>query len=174
MTNDNDSKQPEETDIPKIIEQSVLISSIIILCLTFLLYTSIFSIGVVVGDSMEPTFSENDRFIYTTLISPDESDIIVFSDTDSGHEETKLVVHRVIDINESKEHKYITKGDSNLTKDDPVSKDQFKGTVLIHFPSDTLIPQIKPIPNQSLQITSHYFSIILQKMSVVFYGSYRI
>jgi signal peptidase len=92
--------------------------------------------GYVIGDSMEPTMSGGDVFVYTDIVEPDTGDVIIYKQ-DSSIPNQKYIIHRVISV---KEDSYITKGDNNVAADKPVQKDQYKGTVLIHMNQDLYKP----------------------------------
>lgn len=109
------------------------IAGIIILALLW------FSLGLlpfwpaaVAGGSMNPALHLGDMVI-ATKVSPDaikEGDIIEFRQGEM------MVIHRVIDIEESEgSTQFITKGDANKNRDtDPVSPEQVKGRVMFAVP----------------------------------------
>lgn len=91
-----------------------------------------FLFGTVSGNSMEPTLSDGDRFIYLTGVTPEEGDIIIFDYSESLNlqepDSDALVIHRVVDV---RENSYITIGDANSSTDDPVDKSDYRGTLLL-------------------------------------------
>ena len=95
-------------------------------------------IGNVVGESMEPTLSEGDVFIYTDTIRPEKSDIIVF-EQETPSSNSDLIVHRVHKIQTDT---YITKGDNNTYTDPPIDKSKYEGTVIVYFPRNSVMPHV--------------------------------
>ena len=140
-------------DVDEYIELSFILALLVSFGIFVVFSVGLLSIGNVNGESMEPTMTEGDKFIYTDLLKPTESDIIVYKDDVLGHSESGLVVHRIKEVTDEY---YITKGDGNIREDDPVSTDQYRGVVLVVFPSDSLIPDRRPIPDQSTMINTVY------------------
>jgi len=88
--------------------------------------------STVAGGSMSPALNLGDMVI-ASKVSPDvirEGDIIEFRQGEM------MVIHRVIDIEETEGSKFfITKGDANSVADmDPVSPEQVKGRVMLNVP----------------------------------------
>ncbi len=81
--------------------------------------------AVVLSGSMEPELSVNDVIIVHEDDSYKIGDIVVYQ---KGSE---LIVHRIIDI---KDEMITTKGDANNTADEPMSKKNIKGTVVLTIP----------------------------------------
>lgn len=84
------------------------------------------------SESMEPTLSVGDLVFWhpTTIDEVEEGDIIVFS---SGAREDELIIHRVVEINETaRGRELITQGDANPETDQergepPVREENFLG-----------------------------------------------
>ncbi|HUV52658.1 MAG TPA: signal peptidase I [Dehalococcoidia bacterium] len=88
--------------------------------------------STVAGGSMSPALNLGDMVI-ASKVSPDvirEGDIIEFRQGEM------MVIHRVIEIQETEGSKFfITKGDANSVADmDPVSPEQVKGRVMLNVP----------------------------------------
>ncbi len=81
--------------------------------------------AVVLSGSMEPELSVNDIIIVHEDDSYKIGDVVVYQ---KGSE---LIVHRIIDI---KDDIITTKGDANNTADEPISKKNIKGTVVLTIP----------------------------------------
>lgn len=94
-------------------------------------------VGVLVGESMEPTITDGDLTVYEPDKTASVGDIIVFTSEASNGE---LVAHRVIEKNSTH---YITKGDNNTHLDEPVEHNsaEYKGKVVYHFP----VPAESPV-----------------------------
>jgi signal peptidase len=86
---------------------------------------------VVSGFSMKPTFVAGDVVIITR-IDPAEvqvGDVIQF------HRANSYIVHRVIEIQEENGRRvFITQGDNNNVRDDPVTPEQVQGRVVLVIP----------------------------------------
>lgn len=96
-------------------------------------------IGNVSGNSMEPTLSDGDKFVYTPIIEPQNNDIIVFeyarsdiqNSTESQGEETVLVVHRIIEVENSGD--YVTQGDNNRKADGVIPESDVQGVAVLQY-----------------------------------------
>jgi len=105
--------------------------------------------GLLVGHSMEPNMSDGDIFIYEPGEQADEGDVVVFM----SEEHNMLVAHRVVFENETH---YITQGDNNSFKDDPVKKESslYKGQVVNYIETPWKFPVDQ---NQVLEIDNPLF-----------------
>lgn len=125
-----------------------LLLIILILMTVILGYYQTARVGILVGQSMEPTMTDGDITIYEPHSEAAVGDIIVFTSEESNGE---LVAHRVIHKNESH---YITKGDNNTAVDDPIARSshQYKGKVVYHItvPAESPIPQEVFVENKFL------------------------
>ena len=72
----------------------------------------------IVSGSMSPTIEKGDMIIVKLDTDYKVGDIISFKDEDS------IITHRIIEINDDK---IVTKGDSNNTTDNPITKDKIVG-----------------------------------------------
>ena len=92
---------------------------------------------VIVSGSMEPIIKVNDAIIIKRTDSTDISvgDVITYKSLDPSFYGI-MITHRVIDIvNENGEIKYVTKGDSNATRDRSlVARNQVYGEVVMRIP----------------------------------------
>lgn len=70
-----------------------------------------YSPAIVEGQSMEPTFQNNDLLLINNYEDPEVGDVIVYEHPNMNN---KFIVHRIV---EKKENGYITKGDNNLYRD---------------------------------------------------------
>lgn len=98
-------------------------------------------LGTVSGSSMEPTFSDGDKFVYTSVMEPEVNDIIVFKydqrEVESQSisvEEEVLVVHRIIEKESNTE--YITKGDNNQKSDGVIMSSDIRGVAVLQYDQD--------------------------------------
>lgn len=92
---------------------------------------------VIVSGSMDPTIKVNDAIIIkrTDSTNINVGDVVTYKSTDPSFYGI-MITHRVIDIvSENGETKYVTKGDSNATRDrNPVSLNQIYGKVVMRIP----------------------------------------
>ena len=81
--------------------------------------------AVVLSGSMEPELSVNDLIIVRQKDIYEIGDIVVYQ---NGYD---LIVHRIININDKT---VITMGDANNIADEPISRKNIKGSVVISIP----------------------------------------
>lgn len=81
--------------------------------------------AVVLSGSMEPELSVNDLIIVRQKDIYEIGDIVVYQ---NGYD---LIVHRIININDET---VITMGDANNIADEPISRKNIKGSVVISIP----------------------------------------
>lgn len=86
-----------------------------------------FGVGatVVLSGSMEPHLSTGDLLLLVERESYSVRDVVVFQDGRTA------VVHRIISMDEQE---IITKGDANNAPDEPITREQIKGEVVLAIP----------------------------------------
>lgn len=75
------------------------------------------------GTSMEPTMSPGDRAVCVEWVTPEIGNVV---GVDPGHGDPEMR-HRVVELNESH---VVTKGDGNDYRDDPLSRENIRCTVV--------------------------------------------
>ena len=84
-----------------------------------------FGAAVVLSGSMEPEFSTGDLIVIRVTEDYDENDIVVFQDGKT------LIVHRII---QTDGEAVVTKGDANVSADEPIHISAIKGEVIFVIP----------------------------------------
>lgn len=92
------------------------------------------TISIVLGQSMEPTYSHGDIVVYSDWVEPEVDAVVVFS-----NQEGTLVVHRLVEKREN--GIYLARGDNNKQVDHTfVTKANYRGTVLFHLNTSSIVP----------------------------------
>ena len=110
-------------------------------------YTSTgYYVGVVEGESMNPNLQNGDVLLYGPYEQIEEGDLIRFQPEESE----KIIVHRVVNIDHSREDPYKMKGDNNANPDGWFTEDEIKSEVenrLINM--ESIIPLVRGLPYPS-------------------------
>ena len=130
-----------------------------------------YAVFEVVSDSMAPSIYKNDIIVVKITKEVKSDDIITYKDGEN------FITHRVIDI---QGNYYITRGDANNSKDDPVMQTAILGKVVKIFPKLGIWQTIFTTPTViiSLLITLGLFSFVFsykkkKKIPCVDFGIYR-
>ena len=84
-----------------------------------------FGVTVVLSGSMEPELSVDDLLIVKPADAYEVGDVVVFQT------QRTAIVHRIVSINGDE---IITRGDANISDDDPITKANIKGKVVCAIP----------------------------------------
>lgn len=118
-------------DLFKLLKERPLrefIVGLFIVTALLLLFLDPLKVSIILGNSMEPTFSHGDIVIYSGWAQPSEGDIVIFYNEDGYR-----VSHRI--IKEINPGVYVTKGDNNNIRDKTlVDVDKnYRGEVIAHI-----------------------------------------
>jgi signal peptidase I len=141
-------------NIKKIVGNIILISAILLIVGRFLTISigAPFPINVVESGSMEPALYRGDiiPWMPSDINSVKAGDVIVFKTSSSLSNNERLIVHRVVEIQEERngEIRFITQGDANNYTDQagphiplpPVSRSMFMGRTISLGPQPFKIP----------------------------------
>ena len=86
--------------------------------------------AIINGGSMETTLEIGDMVIAKEMDEYKEQDIVMFKDKSD-----EIITHRIVEVKENEEGEtiYITKGDANEAKDEPMSKEKIEGVMILRL-----------------------------------------
>jgi signal peptidase I len=122
---------------------------ILFLGLNYIFYLNSFGVYVAVseGNSMEPNLSSGDILVHQPVNNLEEGDIVSYEPSDNVERDVRYAVHRIVEVDKSRDRPYKIKGDNNEHADGWYKKDQIESKVSFKiFNGEFLLPIVDKIP----------------------------